>query len=290
MSTSEEYIHNSIDNAAKNANLVIQHGENSISISPYQRILNNLNTLENSQIVLKYRIPFQDDIEDPIQYKKLVEEHSPYPEAFKLQETYQNGHYVKFTLTLTDIYKEFLEDQVTRGELSPAAKFDVYKDKPGFEQYQEPKPNKTNINNYNIESNNEYTIEIDELIEIQTDTVYTKENSHRVDSKNNFEGQKKTESEKELLQQFMDKHSDYLNRAQSKFFVGWFRHTKTGGIDSLKGVIEHAQLKNNRSRQVCQDLGWMKPDGTIKDSAPEVIKNLDSNPSYDQDRVISSIA
>lgn len=85
----------------------------------------------------------------------------------------------------------------------------------------------------------------------------------------------KERTEEECRQQFLKKHEKVFNQDRNRFyrFFSCLRSTKVHpGLD-LKAILKHAKERNNRSRDVCVELGWLKADGSFGSEAPESVKN-----------------
>lgn len=105
-------------------------------------------------------------------------------------------------------------------------------------------------------------------------------------------------SEHDILRdQFINEHKRLFDE-QKKKLGGWFRHSiylenKCGDIlrrfkllgnsikdyhnISLESILSHATEANNRSRQVCMNLGWLDKKGNLTKKAPQEI--VDNHPS-----------
>jgi hypothetical protein len=86
-------------------------------------------------------------------------------------------------------------------------------------------------------------------------------------------------SEIELKRQFTKKHKALFKRQKSQL-GGWYRNSMYFNKDekdlvypdTLREILAHAKAYNNRSRQVCIQLGWLNKNGELNDESPEVIK------------------
>ncbi|KTD82291.1 hypothetical protein [Legionella waltersii] len=75
-------------------------------------------------------------------------------------------------------------------------------------------------------------------------------------------------------QQFFREHARLLALDRQAPFGSWRKTTITEDSKqqmSLSEIVEHAMESKNRSRQACINLGWMKKDGTIADTAPKEV-------------------
>lgn len=73
-----------------------------------------------------------------------------------------------------------------------------------------------------------------------------------------------------LRKQFLKKHSDLCKSESFQFF----RSTEVSEKLCLRDILKHAHENDNRSREVCIDLGWMNQDGTLKEGAPLEIRAI----------------
>jgi len=71
-----------------------------------------------------------------------------------------------------------------------------------------------------------------------------------------------------MKKDFLTKHREL----RSGEFFQFFRSTNVTETSSLINILSNAHTNNNRSRSVCVELGWLKKDGTLADSAPDQIK------------------
>lgn len=79
-------------------------------------------------------------------------------------------------------------------------------------------------------------------------------------------------TEEDCRQLFLATHNQLFSKDKAGFF-GKLRRTKVSENDSLGEILERAKDKNNRSRKVCIELGWMNKDGTLSAKAPEPVVN-----------------
>jgi len=71
--------------------------------------------------------------------------------------------------------------------------------------------------------------------------------------------------------EFTDRHKQLLKSDQLGFF-GKFSQTKFDPSWTLREIIEHGMADNNRTRQVCVEMGWLSKSGKITESTPEFIR------------------
>lgn len=76
---------------------------------------------------------------------------------------------------------------------------------------------------------------------------------------------------KETKDSFTIRHAELFKEAKSGFF-GFFRNTKLNPGWSLKEIIEHGMAHDNRTRQVCVEMGWLTKTGGLSENAPDFIK------------------
>ena len=76
---------------------------------------------------------------------------------------------------------------------------------------------------------------------------------------------------KEAKDSFTIRHDELFKEAKSGFF-GFFRNTKLNPDWSLKEIIEHGMAYDNRTRQVCVEMGWLNKTGDLSENAPDFIK------------------
>ncbi|STX55606.1 Uncharacterised protein [Legionella beliardensis] len=72
-------------------------------------------------------------------------------------------------------------------------------------------------------------------------------------------------------------HQAHTKRMCKEYFQ-FFRKTTIKGSESLSDILAHAAAKDNRSRKVCVKLGWLNKDGSVKESAPDKIR--ENHPNY----------
>jgi hypothetical protein len=94
-----------------------------------------------------------------------------------------------------------------------------------------------------------------------------------------------TQSDEELKGRFIEQHKALYNQQKAQL-GGFFRRTvyvnKKGQLDynkmTLTEILQHAIKNNNRSRQVCFEIGWLDLKGNLLiNSAPPHIKELFNN-------------
>jgi hypothetical protein len=78
-------------------------------------------------------------------------------------------------------------------------------------------------------------------------------------------------TEDEAKGRFLAAHRKMFSDAKAGC-SGFFRKIRVTDNMSLKDILEHAMKSNNRSREVCINLGWLDKKGAIKQDAPTVIK------------------
>ena len=66
-----------------------------------------------------------------------------------------------------------------------------------------------------------------------------------------------------LINLFKDKHKKRFNQDKRKCCLFYRPQTEIKKINTLEGLVAHAQKENNRSRQVMLDLGWLLKNGDI---------------------------
>jgi hypothetical protein len=84
-----------------------------------------------------------------------------------------------------------------------------------------------------------------------------------------------------LKQKFLDVHTKLYNESKKGFF-GYFRNTNLKKESSLEEIIHYARDNNNRSRQACIKLGWMKKDGSLNTNNPDLPEKIRQAYSSDQ--------
>lgn len=77
-------------------------------------------------------------------------------------------------------------------------------------------------------------------------------------------------SESAAVTAFLAAHEQKLQSDKQSFFI---RRTFVKKDWSLEQILQHAISDDNRSRSVCEQLGWLNKDGSEKDTAPEVIQS-----------------
>lgn len=83
-----------------------------------------------------------------------------------------------------------------------------------------------------------------------------------------------SETEKKRLEQaFFKLHRHIFSGESGCCFFSFCRNTKTKADWDLKKIIEHAMSADNRSRRVCELLGWLNK-GKMADGAPEYLKTV----------------
>jgi hypothetical protein len=92
------------------------------------------------------------------------------------------------------------------------------------------------------------------------------------------------ESEKTLKKQFTTAHETLFKKQKSEFGAClrnsiYFNRDQKKLVytDDLVNILAHAVNNNNRSRQVCINLGWLDKNGKLNDSnmkLPKVIRQL----------------
>ncbi len=68
---------------------------------------------------------------------------------------------------------------------------------------------------------------------------------------------------------FIALHKQKFQSDKAEFFI---RKTEVKADWSLGQILQHAMSYDNRSRRVCEDLGWLNRDGTVKETAPDIVK------------------
>ena len=76
---------------------------------------------------------------------------------------------------------------------------------------------------------------------------------------------------KEAKESFIIRHTELFKEAKSGF-LGFFRNTKHNPDWSLKEIIEHGMAHDNRTRQVCVEMGWLTKTGGLSKNAPDFVK------------------
>lgn len=76
-------------------------------------------------------------------------------------------------------------------------------------------------------------------------------------------------SEKTPRQLFLDEHERLLT-ASKKGLFRYFRNTNLDRSKPLDQILQYAKDNDNRSRQACINLGWMKKDGTLNNDNPDL--------------------
>lgn len=70
-------------------------------------------------------------------------------------------------------------------------------------------------------------------------------------------------------EQFLAEHGRLFDNSKKGIF-GIFRTTNLDENMNLKQILQYAKENNNRSRQACINLGWMKKDGTLNSDNPNL--------------------
>lgn len=69
-------------------------------------------------------------------------------------------------------------------------------------------------------------------------------------------------SQEDPCKLFFEKHRALFAKSKNSC-CGFFRKTKVSPSWSIEEIIQHARQNNNRSREACVQLGWIKRDGTL---------------------------
>lgn len=90
-------------------------------------------------------------------------------------------------------------------------------------------------------------------------------------------GSHNEKSEKEYIKykvkiECLKRHTQLFQEARYGFF-DYFRNTKLDPNWILKEIINHGMAYNNRTRQVCIELGWLTKSGHLHESAPSFIRD-----------------
>ncbi|STX29222.1 serine/threonine-protein kinase [Legionella beliardensis] len=75
-------------------------------------------------------------------------------------------------------------------------------------------------------------------------------------------------------------HQLYKDIAEKERF-SFLRNVGIKGHENLAEIILHAIKDNNRSRQICVELNWLKKNGALSDTAPQQI--VEAYPKFNQD-------
>lgn len=107
----------------------------------------------------------------------------------------------------------------------------------------------------------------------KVENVSSKENGHVSQTTGTlFHSPKKVSelSATDAVRMFLESHTQKLQSDKESFSI---RRTVVKQDWNLEQILQHATSYDNRSRQVCEQLGWLDRDGTVKIDAPEIIQS-----------------